>query len=105
MPTAEVFYTNIEPNKNNPSQTQLSIGFKVDGSDEAIWMRYIIAGGTEGQHKFGSMQLSKLLKLGCTNVPVTVETNERGYKDVYADDGFRSGGQAAGGNDPFAGGF
>jgi hypothetical protein len=44
------------------------------------------------------MQVSKLLKLGGP-VPVNVETNDRGYKDVYADDGFRKG--ASGADDGF----
>lgn len=90
MPNAEVRYVNIEQNKFNPEQTSLSIGFAIDGSEELTFMRYTIAGGTEGQQKFGSMQLSKLLKLGGP-VKVTVEKNDRGYLDVYADDGFRAG--------------
>lgn len=90
MPNAEVKYVNIETNRYNEAQTNLSIGFAIDGADDLTFMRYVIAGGTEGQQKFASMQLSKLLKLGGP-VKVTVETNERGYKDVYADDGFRAG--------------
>jgi hypothetical protein len=93
MPSAEIVYVNIETNKYNEEQTQLSIGFNVDGG-ETKWMRYIVAGGSSGQQKFASMQLSKLLKLGGP-VPVTVEKNDRGYDEVYADDGFRSGGAPA----------
>lgn len=90
MPNAEVRYVNVEPNKFNPEQTNLSIGFAIEGETDLTFMRYVIAGGTEGQQKFGSMQLSKLLKLGGP-VKVTVEKNDRGYLDVYADDGFRAG--------------
>lgn len=86
MPNAKIVYVNIDTNKHNEEQTQLRIGFDV--GDEVVYMRYIIAGGSSGQQKFASMQLSKLLKLG-GGVPVTVEENDRGYKDVYADDGFR----------------
>lgn len=88
MPDAKVVYVNIEPHKFNEGQTQLSIGFEIDG--ETKWMRYVVAGGTEGQQKFAGMQLSKLLKIGGP-YKVKVETNERGYEDVYADDGFRGG--------------
>ena len=98
MPSAEIKYVNIEPDKFDEDKTNLVIGFAIDGADELTWMRYCIVGGSEGQRKFGSMQVSKLLKLGGP-VPVTVETNDRGYKDVYADDGFRKG--ASGADDGF----
>jgi hypothetical protein len=90
MPEAEIVYVNVEPNKFNPEQTQMSIGFKVD-EGEVTYMRYTLAGGTEGQQKFASMQISKLLKMG-SPYKVNVQQNDRGYTDVYADDGFRSGG-------------
>lgn len=90
---ANVVYVNIEPNKFDDSKTQMSIGFEIDG--ETKWMRYTVAGGTEGQQKFASMQLSKLLKMGGP-YDVNVETNQNGYEDVYADDGFRKGGNGGG---------
>lgn len=86
---AKVVYVNIEPHRFNDGQTQMSIGFEIDG--ETKWMRYVVAGGTKGQQDFAAMQLSKLLKAGGP-YKVNVETNERGYEDVYADDGFRKGG-------------
>ena len=89
MAEAEITWVSIEPNRYNESQTQLSIGFKIDGGD-VNYMRYTLAGGTEGQQKFASLQLSKLLKQN--TVRVKTEKNDRGYLDVYADDGFRPGG-------------
>ena len=89
MAEAEITWVSIEPNRYNESQTQLSIGFKIDGGD-VTYMRYTLAGGTEGQQKFASLQLSKLLKQN--TVKVKTEKNDRGYLDVYADDGFRPGG-------------
>jgi hypothetical protein len=93
MAEAEITWVSIEANRYNPEQTQLSIGFKIDG--EVSYMRYTLAGGTEGQQKFASLQLSKLLKQA--TYKVNVEKNDRGYLDVYADDGFRSGGGDADG--------
>lgn len=88
---ATIGYCSIEPNKFNPEQTQLVIGFTING--EKKYMRYCVAGGTEGQQKFASMQISKLLK-SAGPYPVKVETNDRGYEDIYSafDDGFRPGG-------------
>ena len=91
MAEAEITWVSIEPNKFNPDQTQLSIGYKIDG--DVHYMRYTLAGGTEGQQKFASLQLSKLLKQ--STYKVNVEENDRGYKDVYADDGFRKGAKGA----------
>lgn len=95
MPSAEIVWVSIEPNKFNADQTRLSIGFKIDGGD-VTYMNYTIAGGTEGQQKFASMQLKKLLQSAGT-VPVNVEQNDRGYTDVYSahDDGFRKGSGAS----------
>ena len=87
MAEAKVVFVNIEPNKFKPEQTQMSVGLQVDGG-ETVWMRYTIAGGTEGQQKFASMQVSKMLKLG-GSFPVTVQENDRGYTEVLVDDGFR----------------
>lgn len=94
MTEAKIVWVNIEPNRNNPEQTQMSVGYEVNG--ETHYMRYCLAGGTEGQQKFASMQLSKILK-GAGPIKVTTKQNERGYTDVYYDDGFHSGGSDAGG--------
>lgn len=98
MPKAEVVWVSIEPNKFNPEQTRLSIGFKIDGGDVS-YQNYVIAGGSEGQQKFASMQLKKLLQSG-GELPVNVEQNDRGYTDVYSahDDGFRKGSGASDAN-------
>ena len=88
--TAKVVWVSVEPNKFNPEQTRLSIGFEIGG--ETKYMNYVVAGGSEGQQKFASIQLSKLLK-SAGELPVRVEENDRGYTDVYSDydDGFRKG--------------
>ena len=101
MPKANIKFVGVGPNKFNEEQTQISIGFEVEGSDKLDYMRYVVAGGTEGQQKFASIQLANLLK-NAGPYEVTVKQNERGYTDVYANDpNFRPDGAAGGGDDDF----
>jgi hypothetical protein len=94
MAKAGIKFVGVGPNKFNDDQTCISIGFDL-GEEKLTYMRYVVAGGTEGQQKFASIQLANLLK-NAGPYEVTVKENERGYLDVYADDpNFRPGGPAA----------
>lgn len=100
MPKANIKFVGVGPNRFNEEQTQLSIGFDL-GDEKLTYMRYILAGGTEGQQKFASIQLANLLK-NAGPYEVTVKENERGYTDVYADDpNFRPNGATGSGDDDF----
>lgn len=94
MAKANIRFVGVGENKFNPDQTQLSIGYEIEGEEALVYMRYILAGGTEGQQKFASIQLANLLK-NAGPYEVDVKVNDRGYKDVYANDpNFRPGGSA-----------
>jgi hypothetical protein len=81
---ADIKFVGVGPNKFNPEQTCISIGFDL-GEEKLTYMRYVVAGGTEGQLKFASIQLANLLK-NAGPYEVTTKENERGYLDVYAND-------------------